>query len=131
VSALSASVAQAVQSGTIDPRAATQLTSGLSDVLSAYEAGHTLGARHGVADLARQLENAQEQGRIAPAAASQLGSGLASLASALLSSAAQTTPAPGQGAPAQAEGAPPGHGGEGPAAVNKHHGDGHRGGEGD
>jgi serine/threonine-protein kinase len=127
--ALSSLLAQAAQSGTLDEKAARQMTGGLEDVLHSYEAGRPLDAQRAVLDLSRRLTALQEQGRVSPTAAAPLATAVAALGSALGSSTPQ--PAAAQGAqPDETPATAPGQDGEAPGKGAKH-GGGHKHGAGD
>ncbi len=122
-SALSSLVAQDVQSGAIDPASAGQITSGVADALSAFEAGRAFDAQRKVLKVSERVARAGERGQISPATASSLAAGLTTLGAALGKSTPPT--APSQSGPAEPPAAE-GHDGEEPPKGHGRHGDGHR-----
>jgi predicted Ser/Thr protein kinase len=117
--ALASLLSQGVRAGTIDPRAAQQLSNGLADVLRAAGAGQAQDAQQSLGDLSQRLATLQQKGMVAPAAATALAAALASLGSALPSSAQ------GQGPPPESEAAQPENEG-GSGGGDGKHGHGHR-----
>jgi serine/threonine-protein kinase len=120
--ALASLLSQGVRAGTIDPRAAQQLSNGLADVLRAAGAGQAQDAQQSLGDLSQRLATLQRNGRVAPAAAALLAAALASLGSALPSSAQ------GQGPATESEAAQPENevgsgGGDGKHGHGHHSGD--------
>ncbi|MEA2200143.1 MAG: eukaryotic-like serine/threonine-protein kinase [Solirubrobacteraceae bacterium] len=120
--ALASLLSQGVRAGTIDPRAAQQLSNGLADVLRAAGAGQAQDAQQSLGDLSQRLATLQRKGRVAPGAAAPLAAALASLGSALPSSAQ------GQGPATESEAAQPENevgsgGGDGKHGHGHHSGD--------
>ena len=121
--ALSSLLAQDAQSGTIDPKAAQQLSQGLAQILSAYASGHAREAERTLSDLSKKLAQFESQGRVAAAAAAPLDSALAGLSAALLGSTPQAAQQESGEGPVQA-GERPGQGPLPPGQAKKH---GHKG----
>lgn len=114
--ALTSLIAQELQSGAIDLRAARRLGDGLAKVVGAYAAGQRLAAQRAAAELSKKLAALQADGEISASAATPLNAALAGLSSALAASPLQTAQ---QTAAAEGRQETPGHG-HGAGKAKKH-----------
>ncbi|HWH12747.1 MAG TPA: protein kinase [Solirubrobacteraceae bacterium] len=89
-------VAQAARIGAISPEAATQLTSGLSAIAGAADAGASNNAQQALTDLTRRVQALESSGQISAIIAAPLNAALGGLSTALGAGGPTVSGSPGQ-----------------------------------
>ncbi len=117
--ALTALITQDVKSATIDQQAAQQISSGLTNVLNAWDMGNATNAEQQLQTLSQQVTMLEQQGHITTRAAPAINAAVANLGTTLASTTppSAATAHPAHPAPHPA---PPGHGGQPPGHAGGH-----------